>query len=48
MTPRNDREMEGVVASGTLIWLLVALMLLVMMGYLYFLDVPAQRLVLQN
>jgi type VI protein secretion system component VasF len=48
MTLRNDREIERVVASGTLIWFLVTLMLLVMMGYLYSLDVPAQRLLFQN
>jgi len=35
-------------AFGSLIWCLVMLMLLVMMGYLYSLDVPAQRLGFQN
>ena len=40
--------MKRVVASGTVIWLLVTLMLLVMMGYLYSLDVPAQRFDFQN
>ena len=48
MTPRNDREMEWNMAFGSLIWSLVMLMLLLMLGYLYSLDVPAQRLGFQN